>query len=68
MCSTSLGPIQPFEAVNKASLETLKSLASVFEISKLTEAITVIDKQAESWKSEPLWVRLVRLDLKSAHI
>ena len=42
----SLRTIQRVEAGNKASLETLKSLASVFEINllKLTEVITVLDK------------------------
>ena len=45
--------IQRVESGQKASLETLKSLASVFEvdISKLTEEITVIDKETEQWKN-----------------
>jgi len=56
----SLRTVQRVEAGNKASLETLKSLASVFdiEISKLTEEIIVIDKDAQSWKDEPFWVRV----------
>jgi len=56
----SLRTIQRVEAGNSASLETLKSLASVFEvdISKLTEEISVIDKQTEAWKRAPLWVSL----------
>jgi transcriptional regulator with XRE-family HTH domain len=48
MCGVSIGTIQRVEAGNKASLETLKPLASVFETSKLTEEITVIDKQTGS--------------------
>jgi hypothetical protein len=37
----------------------LQSLASVFEvdISKLTEEITVIDKESENWKVLPWWFR-----------
>jgi hypothetical protein len=51
--------IQRVENGNKASLETLKSLASVFEvdISTLTEEITVIDKESDDWKSLPWWFR-----------
>jgi len=56
----SLRTIQRVEAGNTASLETLKSLASVFEIniSKLTEEITVIDKKTEEWKRVPLWISM----------
>jgi transcriptional regulator with XRE-family HTH domain len=51
--------IQRVESGQKASIETLKCLASVFEvnISKLTEEITVIDKEAEKWKKLPWWFR-----------
>lgn len=51
--------IQRVESGQKASIETLKCLASVFEvdISKLTEEITVIDKAAEQWKKLPWWFR-----------
>lgn len=51
--------IQRVESGQKASLETLKCLASVFEvnISTLTEEITVIDKEAEKWKNLPWWFR-----------
>ena len=40
-------------------METLKSLASVFnvEISKLTEEITMIDKKSEVWRSQPWWFK-----------
>lgn len=46
MSGLSVRTIQRIESGNKASIESLKSLASVFEIdiSKLTEEITVIDK------------------------
>lgn len=51
--------IQRVESGKKASLETLKCLAAVFEvdISKLTEEITVIDKKTEQWKALPWWFR-----------
>ncbi len=56
----SLRTIQRVEAGNSASNETLKSLASVFEIdiSKLTETITVIDKTTENWQRAPIWVTI----------
>ncbi|ABE56994.1 transciptional regulator [Shewanella denitrificans OS217] len=62
----SLRTIQRVEAGNNASMETLKSLASVFDvdISILTEEITVIDKNSASWKSEPWIVRFFLLDVK----
>ena len=51
--------IQRVESGQKASIETLKCLASVFEvnISKLTEEITVIDKESEQWRKLPWWFR-----------
>jgi len=56
----SLRTIQRVESGQSASLETLKSLASVFEVdtSKLTEEIKVIDKKSEHWKTQPWWFRL----------
>lgn len=56
----SLRTIQRVEAGDSASLETLKSLASVFEIelSMLTEELVVIDKETEAWKQAPLWLSL----------
>ena len=56
----SLRTIQRVEAGKPASNETLKSLASVFEISisKLTERVKVIDKTSEDWQSVPYWVSL----------
>jgi len=66
LSGVSLRTIQRVEAGNRASLETLKSLASVFEveISKLTEEIIVIDKETGSWKSEPWWVRFFLVGIK----
>ncbi len=51
--------VQRVESGQKASLETLKSLASVFEvdIATLTEEITVIDKSTEEWQALPWWFR-----------
>lgn len=59
-CGLSVRTIQRVESGNKASIETLMSLASVFEvdISKLTEEITVIDKDSEDWKALPWWFRI----------
>lgn len=59
-CGLSVRTIQRVESGNKASIETLKCLASVFEvdISKLTEEITVIDKDSNDWKSLPWWFRM----------
>tara|TARA_B100000780_G_C20877877_1_gene349203 strand:- start:34 stop:492 length:459 start_codon:yes stop_codon:yes gene_type:complete len=49
----SIRTIQRVESGQSASIETLKSIASVFEIdiSKLTEEIKVIDKKSEHWKA-----------------
>lgn len=57
----SIRTIQRVESGHSASPETLKSLASVFEveISKLTEEITMIDKKSENWAMQPWWFRAV---------
>ncbi len=59
--------IQRIESGNQASIESLKSLAAVFEIdiSKLTEEITVIDKQTEQWQNLPFCFRANMWGLKS---
>ncbi len=59
--------IQRIESGNQASIESLKSLAAVFEIdiSKLTEEITVIDKQTEQWRNLPFCFRANMWGLKS---
>lgn len=59
MCNLNVRTIQRVETGQKASLETLRSLASVFEVelSTLTEEITVIDKTSDEWKALPWWFR-----------
>jgi len=59
MSGLSVRTIQRIEAGNKASLESLKSLASVFEVkvSTLEQEITVIDKTTEKWLATPFWLR-----------
>ena len=59
LAGVSLRTIQRIESGHSASLETLKSLAAVFEIEieLLTGEISVIDKNTEEWASAPLWVR-----------
>lgn len=59
MCGLSTRTIQRIESGNNASLESLKSLAAVFEvdITTLTKEITVIDKESDTWKAQPLWFR-----------
>lgn len=58
-CGLNVRTIQRVERGNKASLETLKCLAAVFEvdISTLTEEITVINKDTAQWKELPWWFR-----------
>ncbi|MGB0833331.1 MAG: helix-turn-helix domain-containing protein [Psychrobium sp.] len=58
-CGLNVRTIQRVESGQKASLETLKSLAAVFEvdIATLTEEITVIDKESAKWKELPWWFR-----------
>jgi len=60
LAGVSLRTIQRIESGHSASLETLKSLAAVFEIEieLLKGEIGVIDKNTEEWASAPLWVRL----------
>ena len=66
MAGLSLRTIQRVEAGSPASKETLKSLASVFEIdiSQLTERVKVIDKKSEAWQNVPLWVSCGLLGFK----
>jgi transcriptional regulator with XRE-family HTH domain len=66
MAGLSLRTIQRVEAGNPASKETLKSLASVFEIevSKLTERVKVIDKESEDWQNVPFWVSFGLIGIK----
>jgi len=66
----SIRTIQRVESGQSASIETLKSLASVFEIdmSKLTEEITVIDKTSDNWKKQPLWFRFLFFGIPSRRV
>ena len=59
MSGLSLRTIQRVESGQSASLETLKSLAAVFEVDVdvLRGDITVIDKKSEEWALAPAWVR-----------
>ena len=60
MSGLNVRTIQRIESGKKAGLESLKSLASVLEvtISTLEQEITVIDKTTEEWKKLPLMFRL----------
>ncbi len=66
MAGLSLRTIQRVEAGNPASKETLKSLASVFEvdISELTKRVKMIDKKSEDWQTVPFWVSCGLLGFK----
>lgn len=67
LCGLNVRTIQRVESGNKASIETLKCLASVFDvdISKLTEEVTVIDKDSDDWKTLPWWYRANMLGARS---
>jgi transcriptional regulator with XRE-family HTH domain len=70
LCGLNVRTIQRVENGNKASLETLQSLAAVFEVnvSVLTEEVTVIDKQSELWKAQPWLLRLLFFGVTSRKI
>lgn len=60
MAGLSVRTVQRIESGSRASIESLKSLASALEtdISTLEQEIVVIDKTSEKWKSLPLLFRL----------
>ena len=60
MSGLSVRTIQRIERGNRASVESLKSLASALEtnVSTLEQEIVVIDKTTDKWKSLPLLFRL----------
>jgi transcriptional regulator with XRE-family HTH domain len=60
MAGLSVRTIQRIERGHKASFESLKSLASVFEVnvSKLEQEIVMIDKTSEEWRKLPFFVKL----------
>ena len=59
MSGLNVRTIQRIESGHKASLESLKCLASVLEvdISTLNQEKFMIDKKADRWKSLPTWVK-----------
>ncbi|MBQ4845318.1 helix-turn-helix transcriptional regulator [Pseudoalteromonas sp. MMG005] len=59
--------IQRVESGQSASIETLKSLASVFEVDvvTLTAEVTVIDKKSEHWKAQHWFFRMSALGTAS---
>lgn len=63
----SIRTIQRIESGNRASLESLKALAAVFEtnIETLQKEIIVIDKKTEEWKAQPWWFRLNMVGIQS---
>lgn len=63
----SIRTIQRVESGQSASLETLKSLAAVFdvEVSVLTKEITTIDKKSENWAAQPFWFRFLFFGISS---
>ncbi len=60
MSGLNVRTIQRIESGHNASLETLKSLASVFEVdaATLTQEKFVIDKGSNDWQSLPLWLKV----------
>jgi|TARA_B110000259_G_C13994103_1_gene393724 transcriptional regulator with XRE-family HTH domain len=67
LCGLNVTTIQRGESGSKATLETLKNLASLFEveISILTEKIAMIDKESEDWKSLPWFYRANMVGIKT---
>ena len=61
MSGLSLRTIQRIEKGHNASLESLKSLAAVFEvdIETLEQEIMVIDKNSKEWKKNPVVLRVL---------
>lgn len=60
MSGLNVRTIQRIERGNRASIESLKSLASVLEttVSMLEREVVVMDKTSARWKRLPLWFRL----------
>lgn len=59
MSGLNVRTIQRIESGHKASIESLKCLAAVFEIdvSTLTEEKFMIDKKSDHWQTLPLWLQ-----------
>ncbi|MEP4485109.1 MAG: helix-turn-helix transcriptional regulator [Halioglobus sp.] len=59
MSGLGLRTVQRIEAGNRASLESLRSLAAVFEceVETLEQQIVLIDKESAQWQKAPRWIR-----------
>jgi transcriptional regulator with XRE-family HTH domain len=59
MSGLNVRTIQRIESGNKASLESLKCLASVLEVdvSTLNQEKFMIDKNSDNWKNLPFWLK-----------
>ncbi len=59
MSGLNVRTIQRIESGSKASIESLKCLASVLDvdISTLTQEKFMIDKHSPDWKSQPIWLK-----------
>lgn len=59
MSGLNVRTIQRIENGHKASIESLKCLASVLEvdISTLNQEIFMIDKNSDSWRNLPYWLK-----------
>jgi transcriptional regulator with XRE-family HTH domain len=59
MSGLNVRTIQRIESGSKASMESLKCLASVLEvdISTLNQEKFMIDKSSDNWKSLPVWLK-----------
>ncbi len=59
MSGLNVRTIQRIESGQKASLESLKCLASVLEVdvSTLNQEKFMVDKNSDNWKNLPLWLK-----------
>ncbi len=60
MSGLNVRTIQRIESGHKASVESLKCLAAVFEVDipTLTQEKFMIDKKSDNWHELPLWLRM----------
>jgi transcriptional regulator with XRE-family HTH domain len=61
MSGLNVRTIQRIEAGNKASIESLKSIAAALEVNikTLEQEITVIDKTTDNWLALPIWLKVL---------
>lgn len=59
MSGLNVRTIQRIESGSKASIESLKCIASVLEvdISTLNQEKYMIDKSSDNWKKQPIWLK-----------